>query len=63
MEEINFLEEEITQLTDEELRKAHHLKAKSSELNLKTKELLDDYLLKLLQLLGKLVNVFLMWAF
>ena len=47
MEEINFLEEEISQLTDEELRKeTHNLKLKiSSELDIKKQnELLEDSL-------------------
>jgi len=49
VEEINFYEEEISQLTDDELRKeTHHLKTKiSSELNLKKqKELLEEFLPK-----------------
>jgi preprotein translocase subunit SecA len=49
VEEINFLEEEISQLTDDELRaETHNLKSKiSSELNLKKqKELLKEFLPK-----------------
>ena len=49
VEEINFLEEEISQLTDEELRReTHNLKSKiSSELDIKKqKELLEDFLPK-----------------
>ena len=47
VEEINFLEEEISKLTDEELRKeTHNLKLKiSSELDVKKqKQLLEDFL-------------------
>ena len=47
VEEVNFLEEEISQLTDEELRReTHNLKLKiSSELDIKKqKELLEDFL-------------------
>ena len=47
VEEINFLEEEISQLTDDDLRiETSHLKTKiSSELNLKKqKELLEELL-------------------
>ena len=49
VEEINFLEEEICQLTDDELRKeTQNLKSKiSSELDIKKqKELLEEYLPK-----------------
>ena len=52
VEEINFLEEEISQLSDEELRKeTQSLKSKiSSELNLKNKKnSLKNFFLKLLQ--------------
>ena len=46
VEDINFLEEEISQLTDDELRKeTHHLKSNiSSELDIKKqKELLEKF--------------------
>ncbi len=49
VEEINFLEEEVSQLTDDELRKeTHNLKSKiSSELDVKKqKELLEEFLPK-----------------
>jgi len=49
VEEINFLEEEISKLTDDELRQeTHKLKSKiSSELDIKKqKELLEEFLTK-----------------
>ena len=62
VEEINFLEEQISQFTDDELRlETHSLKLKiSSELDIKKqKELLEDSLSKAFALFEKQVSVFL----
>ena len=62
VDEINFLEEEISQLTDQELRKETlNLKLKiSSELDIKKqKELLEDSLPKAFAIVREAVSVFL----
>ena len=62
VEEINFLEEEISKLSDDELRReTHDLKLKiSSELDIKKqKELLAEFLPKAFAIVREAVSVFL----